>query len=424
MIKLEELPRYAGGTPDETIYSTGCGLEIDFGGVPTEGDSRMQVIYDTDEAEFSAYVSTLSAFFGYSPKKRENEGGIYFEFDGANERVYTYYVKHSHTVRIIADGSGAGISAFCEDVSPAVDESPLLVQYGLYYDLMIPLTTCDCGMCYFIRLRDNRIVMIDGGEIEQCTASAMADVMKRLHALTDTAEGEKITIAAWLCTHAHNDHMDLFTKLIKDYHDEITVERVAFNFPAYSVIDHNECVTRLKERLHEYAPGCRFLKVHTGQKFMLGGVKFEILLTHEDILPLKLGRVYDGMNGTTTVFRVKADGKAAIFLGDLQDSGADELALRYSPERLECGLVQAAHHCINKVESAYRAIRAEKVLIPQSESDCRTRNAHNFAVIRKYNEDENCIFAGNGTDVFRFEDVSAPVEHYPVVGTPYDGSDF
>lgn len=422
---FEDIPPFEGGETDGIIYSVGCGLEDDFGGVATKGDSGMLIYKNATENQFRNFVNALSkAFPGVMPHLRKDRAGLGCEFDLEERTLYAYYIAHSGTVRIIDDRAGDGIDEFIADVSPAGESEPLLVQYGLYYDKMIPMVTSDCGMLYFIRLRDNRLVMLDGGEIEQCTVPAVEDVMKTMHRLTGSAPGEKITIAAWLCTHAHDDHMDLFTKIIHDYKDEIAVERVAFNFPAFTVIEHCECVQRLKSRIKQFCPDAKYLKVHTGQSFVLGGVKFEILLTHEDIIDMKLRRPYDGMNGTTTVYKATANGKSVIFLGDLQDEGADELAERYPEEELACSYLQAAHHCINSVDNAYKHIKTGKVLIPQSEDDCRTRNAHNFAHIIKYNEDSNCIFAGNGTDVFGFGESCEPVEHRDVVGCPYDGSEY
>ena len=86
-------------------------------------------------------------------------------------------------------------------------------------------------MLYVLRLRDNSVIIIDGGEIEQATEEACDEFMRRLEDLTNTEKGGKIRVAAWICTHNHDDHMDVFTKLLKREKDILCVERVMFNFP-------------------------------------------------------------------------------------------------------------------------------------------------------------------------------------------------
>ena len=90
--------------------------------------------------------------------------------------------------------------------------------------------------------------------------------MRRLEDLTNTEKGGKIRVAAWICTHNHDDHMDVFTKLLKREKDVLCVERVMFNFPSRTLLDYSSgCTDRLRERLKKYAPNAKYLKLHTGQ---------------------------------------------------------------------------------------------------------------------------------------------------------------
>lgn len=420
MAFFDTLPPLPEGTPDSRIFNTGCGLADDTAD-PQTAYCEMRLVYNVWSEAFEEWLKAAASALVITPVIRDDGSGIYAEFALPEGGIfYAYYIRHSREARFLLDPFSLPSAQYSDDREGRADA--LLVQYGLYYGKMIPLVTSDCGMCYFVRLPDNRIIMLDGGEIEQCTAPAMEDITALLHRLTGTENGEKITVAAWLCTHAHNDHMDVFSKLLREHRNEIEVERVIFNFPSATVIEFNACVARLKERIEEFAPAAKYMKIHSGQKITVCGVEIEALVTHEDIINLNHRRIYDGMNGTTTVFRITADGKSFIALGDLQEEGAEELTARYSREYLRCVWLQAAHHCINSVNKAYRNIKTDRVLIPQAETDCRTRNLHNYESIRQFNEDESCIFAGNGTDVFSFSRGAQAVEHYPVRGCPYDGS--
>ena len=84
-------------------------------------------------------------------------------------------------------------------------------------------------MNYVFRLRDNSLIIIDGGEFEQATDVAVKDYMSFLHSLTSTNENEKMTVSLYICTHAHNDHCDFMSKIVRFYSDEIEIERIAFN---------------------------------------------------------------------------------------------------------------------------------------------------------------------------------------------------
>lgn len=419
---FDNLPSFPEGIPADKVYNLGCGLADDINN-PDTPISEMRLLYNVWGNAFSQWLDACAEKLGVTPTVLDDESGIYAEFSLPEGGIfYAYYVRHSREARFIYDPFSTA-SADYSDTAKGDGETKL-IQYGLYYSNMVRMVTADCGMCYFVILPDKRVIMLDGGEIEQCTAPAIADVMALLHRMTGTEKGEKMTFAAWLCTHAHNDHMDLFSKILHDYPDEIDVQRVIFNFPSANLIDMNECVSRLKQRLGEFAPDAQYMKIHTGQSINICGVEIKALLTHEDIINFNHRRLYDGMNGTTTVFRISANGKAFTVLGDLQDEGAEELSARYNREYLRSAYLQAAHHCINMVNKAYRNIRTDKVLLPAEEARCLARDLHNYNSIRQFNKTENCIFAGNGTDVFLFGESAEPVEHYPVVGGPYDGNAF
>ena len=42
---------------------------------------------------------------------------------------------------------------------------------------------------------------------------------------------EKPVIAAWIFTHAHNDHIGVFNHFSDDFHDKVVIEGIYYNFP-------------------------------------------------------------------------------------------------------------------------------------------------------------------------------------------------
>ena len=75
-------------------------------------------------------------------------------------------------------------------------------------------------MIYVIKLCDDSLVMIDGGHIFQWNEEAEEGLWNFLKAITNTKDG-KVKIAAWYFTHAHDDHTDGCTKLLRRHGSDI-----------------------------------------------------------------------------------------------------------------------------------------------------------------------------------------------------------
>lgn len=386
-------------------------------------DSEQSILLRADETDagvFGAYLDTLARAGFVRGFYKEDESGVYAEYSRGETLLYAYYILSEACARIVLDRVSAPLAAFCAGPTAApCRENAQLMQYGLYYDKMIKGVTCDCGMFYAVRLRNNELILVDGGEAEQGTDAAIAEIMARLRALTGT---EKITVALWFCSHAHDDHMDVFLKLLRVYGDDITLRQVMFNFPAASQIHFAPYVSRMRARLSAFAKDVPVLKAHAGQTFSLAGATVEVLTTHEDILGDYPDRAYRGMNETTTVLKVSFEGVSVLFLGDAEEHNGDVLNRRYAKDRLACTFLQAAHHCINRVENIYAAVQAEKVLIPEGRALIRTGPEDPYAVICRYNKEENIVCAGDGTAVYTIEDGAYTAETFPVVGGAYDNS--
>ena len=414
------IPEYPYEKSFDTVYSCGCGLCDDIAGNKAD-ESFMRLVKGTNETDFADFCAGLTAG-GFAPTyERTDESGIYREFVKGCKIVYTYYIFCENSVRIIADNASVPLKnfAFTSMNEPRTDSA--LMQYGLYYHDMIRGITCDCGMLYVIRLRNNELIIIDGGEKEQCTVISVADVIERLREMTGT---EKITVAAWFCSHPHNDHIDMFTKLIKDMGENLYIKRVMFNFPEYGTVGIDtslESISRMKKYIIANNPAVRFLKPHSGQHFYIGNAEFDILHTHEDMLTYYPDKPYRGANQTSTVLKITVDGISAVFLADCEEENGEIFLKRYSQGTLTCTFLQAAHHCINEDRNIYEGINARKVLIPQSMHNITPRFPDKFGVICEIYGSENIIVAGDGTKIFTCADGKITDEKtYPVIGTIYD----
>ena len=258
----------AFGTKVCEPVNCGAGLAIEDSVSGGADDSYMVVIGDVTPKMFRDFLASLASSGRKETFHREVNGNIFSEFAEENRIIYTYFTREAEQARVIIDNASCPLSEM-NDNEPDVRGDTALMQFSLKYGSMVRYHSCDCGMLYVLRLRDNSVIIIDGGEIEQATEEACDEFMRRLEDLTNTEKGGKIRVAAWICTHNHDDHMDVFTKLLKREKDILCVERVMFNFPSRTLLDYSSgCTDRLRERLKKYAPNAKYLSCTRGRRYI------------------------------------------------------------------------------------------------------------------------------------------------------------
>lgn len=420
--KLCNLPCFDGGEIQPLAYRCGSGIADDFDNVETSEDSTMQIVTNTTDEAFLKYCATLSENGFEEIYRRDEKHGIYRQFKKGDKLFYLYFTFAEKTAHIIEDNASVTLDVFSEDDAPDAQDSTDLMQFGLFYDEMIHGTSCDCGMNYVIRLRNNKLIIVDGGEWEQTTKPSVDEFLKRVRSMTGTKDGDPIEVALWYCTHMHDDHMDFFIKLVKKYGDMVKIDRVMFNFPAYSVYEYKDYVQDMRKTLSAHSPALRFLKPHTGQKFKIDGAEIDVIYTHEDLFEGTEESVDYSANTFSTVIQVSFEGVTLLLLADADDRVGEILCRRY--ETLPCTFMQAPHHGINRVEHIYALVDSEYVLLPESSYHMHKseRMRGNLSVIYKYNNPLNVLLAGDYTVVFRAKDGELESECFPIRGCLYDGN--
>ena len=410
----------------------GAGLAIDDETNGGEDDSYMLVLGDVTSKMYRDFLASLAGTGRKETFHREFNGNIFAEFSDGDRIIYTYYTAETMLARIIFDNASSSLSEM-NDMSDDVRGDTALMQFSLRYGKMIRFHSCDCGMLYAMRMRDNSVIIIDGGEIEQCTEEACDEFMRRLEDLTGKKRGEKIRVSAYLCTHNHDDHMDFFIKLLKREKDVLEVERVMFNFPSKTLIGYVQdadvsCTDLLRERIKKYAPNAKFLKLHTGQTVRFPDARLEVLTTHEDILPRSYraadGQTYRSINETTTVFQIIFDDCSVMFLGDAEDANGEALLALYGKNSMSCKYLQCAHHLINDDRNIYGNVKAEKLLVPQCRYIAMSTEKDNTRYLTSLFGAENMYFAGDCTYVFTVEDGKTSVDYFEPKGYLYDNSGY
>lgn len=428
--RLEGIPAYGDGELFDELFTLGGGLYDGFENSP-EDHSLMHLINNTSAGAFLAYCGELAGA-GFRPGfSRSEEHGLYREFIGDGRIVYAYFTARTGQARVILDRSGIPLADFEADVSAEeVRSDSELMQFGLFYGDPVKGQVSTCGMLYVIRLHNNKLFLVDGGEGAQCTNAAFEELMRRLRELTQTSDGERITVACWFCTHAHNDHMDFFINFMKKFGGVLNVERIMFNFPQpeYTGIpaERLEKFVRIylsgaMNALKQYCPGARYLKIHTGQKLSLGNLSVEVLLTHEDMIYENEARTHiSGVNSSSTIVKLSFDGSSLLILGDADEPNGEVLRKYYLADELSCTYLQAAHHLANRDENIYSYVRAESVLIPQGRLRIHRIRREHYAALCRYYDRDRFYLEGDYTVVFRVKDGTEEVTYYQLMGGPFD----
>lgn len=326
------------------------------------------------------------------------------------------------TVRIAEETVGVPVREFSEGEPYG---KPVVYQYGLYHAPNRGYFTMDCGMCYIVALPDGTALMVDGGYQSQLSLEAVNGLRDLLHSIC----GEKIRLK-WYCTHAHCDHSDMLAKMLRMYHDEIVIEKVMFNFPDTHNHEHDPNVIVALNRIRKYYPDVIYRKIHSGDVIVLGGCRIEVIQTHEDNTGAEGNELMGWMNDTSTVLKIRMDPDVTngdadfLLLGDMDRTAEKAITSHYTSATLHSGMVQAAHHLFNALETLYDVVDADIALIPQGEKVRTNHDKQKYEIIARTVPYDGFYFSNSGTDSFRVEGGKiVHVSHEPRKGGVYEGSD-
>ena len=200
------------------------------------------------------------------------------------------------------------------------------------------------GECYLIRCEDGRFLVWDGGfgpNEEGLTPRNCHTVLYNT-LVKYTPAGQKPTIAAWIFTHGHADHVGAVSKFAAAYSSKVDVDQFVYNFPSLdtSVNTYGVASTRgVLNAMSKYYPNAELVKAHPGQLFKYANVEMEMLYTLEFYAP----KVLDFYNTASLVNRVWIYGQSIMMSGDMSED-ANAICRKYYNKFLESDFYQVAHH--------------------------------------------------------------------------------
>lgn len=188
-------------------------------------------------------------------------------------------------------------------------------------------------MGYLLKTPDGKTIVIDGGRQEGADARYLHELIIK--------EGGRVDL--WLITHAHDDHFSALSCILRD------MDRLDFE-----IGDMRLCFPPLEwlktvENGQPYAPAVQFLAglekhgiettpLRRGDVIACGGLTIDVMHDCENYVN------YKGVNDTGAVLRVHYPHRDVLFLADIEIPAALELMELYTPEQLQCDIVQLAHH--------------------------------------------------------------------------------
>lgn len=428
---LEKLPAYPGGVYTETLYNTGTGLDQE---LPTKSKpeprptySYMQLVRQTSLADFYRYCAKLDRLGWRQTFFNRIEKNVYAAYESGEKRVYFYYNGGSGVARVIDDCcNSASLDAFSadeteDDFAPAVYQFSYPYKDSLHSD---PALFHGNGMLYVIRLSDGSLIVIDGGSLYQTSLANIDEFRAFLYRITDQKPGSRLRVALWYGTHLHGDHNAFFQKFMRLYHEEVTVERFAFNYQANEVLHTNAYVKRLRNHIAKFYPDAAYVKVRPGYRFQLRDADCQVLYCHEDFVdPADASRTADNANDASAVLRVTIRDKRFLFLGDAGLIAEDVLLKNFTKQTLNADVLQAAHHLYNDLHRLYPVVAPSYVFCPQSGRRAAEQPLDAYLTLRQLVPADRFCFADENI-VYGFlpdHDIMT-MEMIPVSCTAYDGS--
>lgn len=346
---LRTLPRY------------GTGLrEVQF--VDLEDDCYMLYAARSSVEEFEAYAAAMedAGYTQFSNRQMgDNLSAIYTSED---KIIHAFYTAATREARVAIEDA-YDMTIFTEQPYEKICEPAVsligLENYGKDAETGV---YNQIGLSMVFRLEDGRFIVVDGGGYSTKTPSLLTAALNQL-----AVDKKKITVAAWILTHAHGDHTGAFVKGTEaGAYKKIKVQNIIHHFSTleqYQGIDEGPDegrATQCRNTFQKEYKDANVIKAHAGQVIRAGGMEVEMLYTYANLEPSRL----EYHNTTSLVFRVTAQDNTVMVLGDASNRASKHLTQIYG-DYLKSDIVQLSHHgYTGGTVALYEDIDAEVVLWP------------------------------------------------------------
>ncbi len=329
-------------------------------------------ITNVSEEEYNAYRTELDGL-GLSCYSSNEIGDNRFVTLVNDEKIYNYiYTAADEMLRIIIDKrSNTALPPIEVPTYTKVCESSL-TQLGIEHANPSNGSLLENGMGYIFRLEDGSFILIDGGFNTAYNINLIWDTLNELSA---DYKPDKITIAAWIITHAHGDHYNAFKGFMKTYGHQVQLNYMIYDLTsskvnrdldkATSSTSATDSTTNVKILAETYAKDGKLILARPGQIMKFANAEIEVFFTDE----LILGESIDTLNTVSLHLRFTIAGQTFMFAGDSYTTVTDMVVRLYGKE-LASDFVQVIHHgTTGGTVAYYKCVDPIVVLWPLGEYD-------------------------------------------------------
>ena len=281
-----------------------------------------------EELERAGYTKCAEKSISAGSKYSYNEN-LFYAYQNQEENVFVFWDASIYTIFVTVEP----LSAIPENKS-VVAENPTTPKATLFQ--------LRSGLCSLIQLENGEFIIVDGGIKDEEAEARLYEFLR------ENSPNGQPTVALWIFTHCHKDHIGLATNFVRDYKDKVCVKSFAYQFPNCDKVQvAMEDVELMKTQIDEFEeniknayPNAVVYTLHTGQSYFYPGVEIEVLWSIDDTFPYP----YLSFNDTSAAFRLKfRNGKTVLYLGDCQNEVCKKIATRYG-DYLKSDVMQVTHH--------------------------------------------------------------------------------
>ncbi|MBR5222648.1 MAG: MBL fold metallo-hydrolase [Clostridia bacterium] len=382
------------------------GLQNDYSLEFEEGHKYVQRLLYAEKQDYENCLSILSDA-GFK-KHTENQIGdnLFATLYNKVTTISLSYMPGNASVRIVAEPRGELFTREQDNKYKSKNIQTLFT--GMQCDNMSGYS----GLGFIIRLDDGSFIIIDGGQGDPYSVDSnnLMNILRE-----QSPEGtKKPVIAAWIITHNHSDHTGVFNTFATDFHDQVEIEKIYYNFPKdeeqyYKPSESLYGFARFRECLSEYYANVPVIKPHTGDKYYIRNAVVEMLFSYEDLYPLSFNTgTLSELNDSSLVFTIDVAGQRIMITGDADTRGMNQVVQCFG-DYLKSDILQMSHHGQNGTVDFYTKVDPTYALLPMS----------HFEISRLEANDANKWLV-NSDNVRQFIEFS---KHNVTFALPYNPSD-
>ena len=358
-----------------------------------------------DAATFEKTLAVLTAGGYRLTANRESGGNRFAALSGGNRKLTVGLFAVDGLLRVTVEQMPRVLMLGAQ--GPARYPAVTLTQFATHTSYSTRVRGSASGMGYVLRLRDGRLIVIDGGfHLAPDFGDDYPDFRDLLRELSG---GERPQVALWVLTHAHVDHYGLLRSWKPE---DAEIGAYLATLPPDGISD--AACADMAESVPFFAE--KTVTAHTGDLFDFGDVQLEVFYTCEDLAWSNPEALSRDLNNQSLIFAVRTGGEQILFTGDARYPALDRAA-RTAGERIQSAVCQIPHHgrTVAGDNAAMSRISPKVALWPA----CRTQIDYDSSHIEGVNA---WIFGADSTvtDHFVANDGTVTLTlPYRAVGRPY-----